>query len=98
MEKYTVSLVARISGVTVRTLQHYDKIGLLKPAERARSGYRYYGKDELYRLQQILFFKELGFSLKRSFTFWMSLISISGKHLSFKKMNYRNVKRDLMSY
>ncbi len=65
MEKYTVSLVAKISGVTVRALQHYDKIGLLKPAERARSGYRYYGKNELYRLQQILFFKELGFSLKK---------------------------------
>lgn len=65
MEKYTVSLVAKISGVTIRTLQHYDKIGLLKPHERARSGYRYYSKDELYRLQQILFFKELGFSLKK---------------------------------
>ncbi|GAB5408050.1 MAG: MerR family transcriptional regulator [Balneolaceae bacterium] len=65
MEKYTVSIVAKISGVTIRTLQHYDKIGLLKPFERARSGYRYYSKDELYRLQQILFFKELGFSLKK---------------------------------
>ncbi|MFV1883666.1 MAG: MerR family transcriptional regulator [Balneola sp.] len=65
MEKYTVSIVAKISGVTIRTLQHYDKIGLLKPHERARSGYRYYSKDELYRLQQILFFKELGFSLNK---------------------------------
>lgn len=65
MEKYTVSIVAKISGVTIRTLQHYDKIGLLKPFERARSGYRYYRKEELYRLQQILFFKELGFSLKK---------------------------------
>tara|TARA_R110000868_G_scaffold410693_1_gene699764 strand:- start:3644 stop:4396 length:753 start_codon:yes stop_codon:yes gene_type:complete len=65
MQKYTVSIVAKISGVTIRTLQHYDKIGLLKPFERARSGYRYYTKDELYRLQQILFFKELGFSLKK---------------------------------
>lgn len=65
MERYTVSIVAKISGVTIRTLQHYDKIGLLKPFERARSGYRYYSKNELYRLQQILFFKELGFSLKK---------------------------------
>ncbi len=65
MEIYTVSRLARLAGISVRTLHHYDKIGLLKPARRARSGYRYYGKEELYRLQQILFFKELNFSLTK---------------------------------
>lgn len=65
METYTVSRLARLAGISVRTLHHYDKIGLLKPAKRARSGYRYYRKEELYRLQQILFFKELNFSLTK---------------------------------
>jgi DNA-binding transcriptional MerR regulator len=59
----TVKQVARASGVSVRTLHHYDAIGLLKPAEIGGNGYRYYGRDELLRLQQILFFRELGFSL-----------------------------------
>lgn len=65
MEKYSVSLVAKIAGISIRTLHHYDKIGLLKPAQRAESRYRYYSKTELYRLQQILFFKELDFPLKK---------------------------------
>lgn len=65
MEKYSVSLVAKIAGISIRTLHHYDKIGLLKPAKRAESRYRYYTKAELYRLQQILFFKELDFPLKK---------------------------------
>ena len=52
-----------MSGVSVRTLHHYDAIGLLKPAEVGTNGYRYYGRDELLRLQQILFYRELGLSL-----------------------------------
>lgn len=63
MNRYTVSQLAKLAGVSNRTLHHYDKIGLLKPTERARSNYRYYGKEELYRLQQILFYKELDFEL-----------------------------------
>lgn len=63
MSGYTVSEVARLSGVSVRTLHHYDEIGLLKPADVGANGYRYYGKDELLRLQQILFHRELGFPL-----------------------------------
>lgn len=58
-----MSEVARLSGVSVRTLHHYDDIGLLKPADVGANGYRYYGKDELLRLQQILFHRELGFPL-----------------------------------
>lgn len=63
MVKYSVKQLSKLAGVTAKTLHHYDAIGILKPAERAESGYRYYGKPELYRLQQILFFKELDFSL-----------------------------------
>ncbi len=62
MTVYTVKQLARHAGVSVRTLHHYDAIGLLKPA-RCRNGYRQYGQAEVLRLQQILFFRELGFSL-----------------------------------
>jgi DNA-binding transcriptional MerR regulator len=61
---HTVKQVARLSGVSVRTLHHYDEIGLLKPASVGANGYRYYGREELLRLQQILFHRELGFSLE----------------------------------
>ena len=64
MSGHTVKQVARISGVSVRTLHHYDQIGLLKPASVGENGYRYYGREELLRLQQILFHRELGFSLE----------------------------------
>lgn len=60
---YTVKQVAKLSGVSVRTLHHYDEIGLLKPESVGANGYRYYGRDELLRLQQILFHRELGFPL-----------------------------------
>jgi len=59
----TVRQVAKAAGVSVRTLHHYDSIGLLKPAEIGENGYRYYGREELLRLQQILFYRELGFPL-----------------------------------
>ena len=63
MGDYTVKQVAKLSGVSIRTLHHYDEIGLLKPARVGANGYRYYGRDELLRLQQILFHRELGFAL-----------------------------------
>lgn len=65
MRNYSIGELAKLAGVSIRTLRYYDKIGLLKPAVRADSNYRYYGKEELYRLQQILFFKELDFELKK---------------------------------
>ena len=65
MRTYSIGELARLAGVSIRTLRYYDKIRLLKPAERADSYYRYHGKDELYRLQQILFFKEFDFELKK---------------------------------
>lgn len=55
MERWIVSELARLSGVSARTLHHYDAVGLLKPAFVGRNGYRYYGREELLRLQQILF-------------------------------------------
>lgn len=63
MIKYTVKKLAELSGVSVRTLHHYDKIDLLKPNSRSENGYRYYSENEMLKLQQILFYKELGFSL-----------------------------------
>lgn len=63
MTRYTVSELARLSGVSVRTLHHYDEVGLLKPACVGANGYRYYGREELLRLQQILVHRELGFRL-----------------------------------
>lgn len=60
---HTVKEVARIAGVSVRTLHHYDDIGLLKPATIGENRYRYYGEKELLRLQQILFYREFGVSL-----------------------------------
>lgn len=53
-----------MAGVSVRTLHHYDRIGLLKPSIRTGTGYRMYGENELLRLQQILFYRELDFELK----------------------------------
>ena len=61
---YTVKALARLSGVSVRALHHYDQIGLLKPASVGSNGYRYYGREEMLRLQQILFHRELEFPLE----------------------------------
>jgi len=63
VKAYTVSRLARMAGVSVRTQHHYDQIGLLKPLARTEAGYRLYGEPELLRLQQILFFRELDMPL-----------------------------------
>lgn len=60
----TVRDVANLTGVTVKTLHHYHKIGLLQPTDRSAAGYRLYGKEELKILQEILFYKELDIPLK----------------------------------
>lgn len=59
----TVRQVAKAAGISVRTLHHYDAIGLLRPGHIGTNGYRYYGREELLRLQQILFYRELGLPL-----------------------------------
>jgi DNA-binding transcriptional MerR regulator len=60
---YSVGRVSAFAGVTVRTLHHYDRAGLLSPSGRSHAGYRLYSDADLARLQQILFYRELGFSL-----------------------------------
>lgn len=62
---YSVGEVAGFAGVTVRTLHHYEEIGLLVPGSRSPAGYRLYCEADLERLQQVLFYRELGFSLAR---------------------------------
>ena len=64
MTMMTVNEVSKLTGVSIRTLQYYDTIGLLKPTEYTEAGYRLYDDMALERLQQILLFKELEFSLK----------------------------------
>jgi DNA-binding transcriptional MerR regulator len=60
---WTVGDTARLAKVSVRTLHHYDQIGLLEPSDRTDAGYRLYTVDDLERLQQIMLFRELGFTL-----------------------------------
>lgn len=62
--EYSIDKLARLSGVTSRTLRHYDQIGLLSPLRKNSAGYRIYGPEELDRLQQILFYRELGMGLE----------------------------------
>ena len=64
MDGYTVGEVARLAHVSVRTLHHYDAIGLLAPSARSPAGYRLYSGTDLRRLHQILFYRELGFALE----------------------------------
>lgn len=62
--EYTVSQLAELAGVSARTLRYYDAIGLLSPVRVTPAGYRIYGRDEVDRLQQILFYRELEISLE----------------------------------
>lgn len=61
--EYTVQKLAHMAGVSSRTLRYYDEIGILKPARISSSGYRVYGQAQVDRLQQILFYRELGLGL-----------------------------------
>ena len=62
-EASTVGRIAHLAGLTVRTLHHYDEIGLVVPSRRSGAGYRLYGPGDVERLQEVLFFRELGFGL-----------------------------------
>jgi DNA-binding transcriptional MerR regulator len=64
MMEYTVQKLGKLAGVSTRTLRYYDELGILKPARINSSGYRIYGQKEVDRLQQILFYRELGVSLE----------------------------------
>ena len=61
---FTVKQLARLAGITPRTLHYYDEIGLLKPSQVGDNGYRYYGEDALLRLQQVLLYRELDMPLE----------------------------------
>lgn len=62
---YTIKKIAKMTGITLRTLRHYDQIGLFRPSGRSESGYRLYSSEDLESLQQILFFRELDFPLSK---------------------------------
>ncbi|MBV1850868.1 MerR family transcriptional regulator [Catellatospora tritici] len=78
---YTVGKVAELAAVTVRTLHHYDEIGLLSPSGRSHSGYRRYDDADLERLQQIMYYRELGFSLEEIATILADPQSDATAHL-----------------
>ena len=61
---YMINEISKLTGVSIRMLHHYDKIGLLVPSKRNNSNYRVYSQEDVARLYQILLFKELEFSLK----------------------------------
>ena len=61
---YTVQKLGKLAGISTRTLRYYDEIGILKPARISSSGYRIHGQNEVDRLQQILFYRELGIKLE----------------------------------
>ncbi|MGR3741289.1 MerR family transcriptional regulator [Companilactobacillus sp. DQM5] len=63
--EYTINKVAKLSGISTRTLRYYDEINLLKPARISSSNYRIYEQKQIDRLQQILFYKHLGFELEK---------------------------------
>ncbi|WKA58796.1 MerR family transcriptional regulator [Planococcus shenhongbingii] len=62
--EYTVQKLGSLAGVSTRTLRYYDEIGILKPARKNSAGYRIYGRNEVDKLQQILFYRELGLDLE----------------------------------
>ena len=66
--EYSIDKLAKLAGISSRTLRYYDEIGLLKPLRTNSSGYRIYGSNEVSRLQQILFFRELGVTLEKTKT------------------------------
>ncbi len=65
MREWKVGELARRTGLTVRTLHHYDEIGLLSPSRRSPAGYRLYGEDDVARLQRIVSLRQLGFTLEQ---------------------------------
>jgi MerR family transcriptional regulator, thiopeptide resistance regulator len=78
---YTVGAVAELTGVSVRTLHHYDETGLLQPSGRNAAGYRLYSPQDLQRLQRVLFYRELGFALDTIAVIVDDPASTDGDHL-----------------
>ena len=85
----TVKEIAKLTGVSVRTLQYYDEIGVFKPSKVTEAGYRLYDDQALNTLQQILFCKELDFPLKEIKSIMEALISAKQKPSGSRKLCYR---------
>ncbi|MBN8647875.1 MAG: MerR family transcriptional regulator [Caulobacterales bacterium] len=68
LKDYSVKQLSDLAKISIRTLHYYDEIGLLKPSYKGANNYRYYSETDALKLQQIMFFKEMGFSLKKSRT------------------------------
>ncbi len=64
MARYTIGQLAGLAGVSTRALRHYDQLGLLRPTARGENGYRRYDEADALRLQQIMFYRELGLRLE----------------------------------
>lgn len=92
----TIKEIAQLAGITVRTLHYYDEIELLKPAVTEDNGYRLYDEQSLKELQQILFFRELGFPLKQIKQIMLSESYDEKKTLS-KHKELLKLKRDRIS-
>lgn len=92
---FTIKEIADLADVTTRTIRYYDEIGLLSPAETRENGYRYYNRDSLLRLQQILFFRELGVPLKEIYRMInhpdFKLVEALEKHQSSLKIRVKRV-------
>jgi DNA-binding transcriptional MerR regulator len=73
-EALKVGELAKRTGLTIRTLHHYDEIGLVKPSSHTESGHRLYTAGDLARLQQVLSLRQIGFSLDKSGIAWISPI------------------------
>lgn len=93
MEGYTVSRLAELAGVSVRTLHHYDRIGLLEPGSRTDAGYRIYNRREVDRLQQILFYRELEIPLGDI----REILDASGFNPAAALRDHRSIIRERMA-
>jgi MerR family transcriptional regulator, thiopeptide resistance regulator len=96
MTVYTVKRLAALAGISVRTLHFYDQAGLLKPEFRTANGYRHYGEESAARLQQIMFFRELDFSLEEIKTIMsrpdFDVLEALEQHRSLLKKRERRLK------
>ena len=98
MVEYTVNKLSKMSGISSRTLRYYDEIGLLKPAEVAFSGYRLYGQKEVDLLQQILFYREMGFVLDeiKSILYAPNFDKEKSFHRHFAELNKKRERLDVL--
>lgn len=94
MQKYTVKEVSEISGVTIKALYHYQKIGLLQPYEIAENGYRYYTETELKGLQEIITYRNLNFSLAQI----KNMLDGNQTRLSILLDQEKLIKRELLKH